>query len=267
MIKNGLSKVRPDKRDYSLLHTFGALVDPEGLPEHFSIYDGRPIPNQNDIDTRFTPAVRSLPYGCVGETITFEAGIKNNKLYPPDDFYFAIPPGLDGQGRDIREGLKTAITRGIKDTQGNFDKESAYFNVYGAGAISDYDAVKVALWINQGEKRGVIVGTWFYREFVFANSTGNGMALVPSFNTNEASLHCWLITGWKTINGIEYLEGLTWQGQHVEYFSKEIYNALLAQPYTGAFTISKLGSATPVPIGLTAIVDHLVYFVRNLFHV
>lgn len=40
----------------------------------------------------------------------------------------------------------------------------------------------------------------------------------------------------------------------------------MRQPYTGAFTITKTSSSTPVPIGVQAVVDHLVYFLLNLFN-
>lgn len=277
-MKYGLSKIYPDRNDYSLLHTYGALnFDTQGLPTSFSIYDGRPIPNQNTFDTRFIPAIRPLPWGCVGETTTFAAGLEDGAVYPPDDFYFAIPPGTDGQGRDIREGLQTAIDRGFKLPDGTIGaKRTAYFNCYGAGAIDDFDAVRIALWINQVEKRGVSIGSYFYPEFVMpapgsgaatSHPDASGIVPVPSFNTAQASLHNWLITGWKTVNGVIYLEALTWQGQFVEYFTREIFNALMAQPYTGAFTITKVTSQTPVPIGFQAYIDHLVYFVRNLFHI
>lgn len=278
-MRQGLNKIGPRRKDYSLLHTFGDIApDPKGLPANFSIYDGRPIPNQNDFDTRFSPVVRPLPSGCVGESTTFIAGLEDNALYPPDDFYFAIPPGTDGVGRDIRDGLATAKNRGFKLPDGTLGaKKGDYYNCYGAGAIDDFEAVRIALWINQVEKRAVTVGTWFYPEFVFpaagsgsgSNHPGPTLGIVPtpSFVMSQASLHNWIITGWKTIDGILYLEALTWQGQKIEYFSREIYNALMAQPWTGAFTLAKTPTTGPVPIGMTAIIDHLVYFIRNLFKV
>lgn len=263
MIRNGLSKIAAHRKDYSLIHTFGATqFDVKGLPENFSIYDGRPIPNQNNFDDRFSPVLRPLPMGCTAETTTFIAGLEDGALYPPDDFYFATPPGTDGEGRDIRASLSTAKSRGFKLPDGTIGaKKGDYFNCYGAGKIDDFDAVRIALWINQTEKRGVSVGSYFYPQFVGVE----GIVSVPSFNTTEASLHDWLVTGWKTIEGKEYLEAITWQGQMLQYYSREIYNALMQQPYTGAFTLAKTPPTGAVAVGYQAIIDHLVYFIRNLF--
>lgn len=270
-MKQGLDRLHPDRRDYSLLHTYGALApDPAGLPDNFSIYDGRVIPDQDEMDDRFTPAVRPLPYACTAEDRTFSAGLADGAVYPPDDFYFATSPGTDGVGRDMRLAFETAINHGFKLKDGSLvGKRRAYFNCYAAGQIDDFDAARIALWINQNEKRGVSVGSWWYPNWVGGNVPKSGILGLPSFNTKEATMHDWLITGWRTINGAVYLEGISWQGMFFgdhgkHYMSRPIYEALMAQPYTGAFTMTKFGSATPVPIGYQAILDHFVYFFRNL---
>lgn len=277
MIKDGLNKISPDRRDFSFVHTFGQ-ASPASLPANFSIYDGRTIPNQTDYDNRFDPVLPPLPMGCTGETAAFESGLQDGKLYNPEWIYRNTPPGGTG-GRDMRTMLKFLINNGPAEG-GADEKRKGYFNIYGVGQVTDYDAVKIALWLSQGEKRGVYVGSYFYPEFVrpVAGSgdgrkyvEADGIVPAPSFNTTIASLHCWLITGWKTIGGKEYLEGLTWQGESVgnkgvEYFSREIYNALLAQPYTAAYTISKY-EKPPLPIGWVAILDHLVAYIRELFNV
>lgn len=276
MIKGGLAKIKPRRKDYSLLHTFGALgFDTTTLPANFSVYDGRQIPDQNALDNRFAPAVRPLPYGCVGETGTFDAGIQDNETYRPDDFYFAIPPGTDGTGRDIRKGLDTAVNRGFKLSDGSIGaKRTAYFNCYGAGKIDDFDAARIALWINQMEKRSVWVGTFWYPEFEHPDA--NGSLPLPSFNIADATLHEHLVTGWRTLpDGTVELEDISWQGMDfakggLDYISREKYNALMAQPYTGAFTTTKLAqNQSPVPIGMQAYADHIVYllvqFIRQLW--
>lgn len=266
MLKQGLKKITPDRRDYSIVHTFGATT--AGLPDNYSIYDGRPIPNQNDVDTRFNPQLPPLPEGCTGETGAFETGLQDGKLYNPQDLYLHTLPG-DAGGRDMRAMLQTLIDRGVEATDGTMSpKRTAYFNCYGTGIIDDFDAARIGLWISQAEKRGVYVGSWFYPEFVY-DVPPTGVLPVPSFNTTQASLHCYLMTGWRTIDGKLEAEMLTWQGpkvgfQGVEYMSREIFNALMAQPYTGAFTITKTTSKTPIPIGWVAVVDHLVAFIRNL---
>lgn len=263
----GLNKIWPHRKDYSLLHTFGAILpDPQGLPDSFSIYDGRDIPNQNAIDRRFTPPVRTLPYGCTGETGAFIGGIENGTLYRPDDLYDNTPPRKDGTGRDIRDSMKVMKNYGLLSSTGSRDTFGDYYNVYGSDAIDDYDAVRIALWINQNEKRAVSVGSWWYWGSIFVSA---GSLPIPSFNTSKAVLHNYAITGWDKEYGLEVIP---WCGMDVGkrgrvYMSREIFNALMAQPYTGAFTIARTPSTGALPIGWQAIVDHLVYFIRNLFRV
>lgn len=273
-MESGILPIKPDSRDYSLLHTFGATpFDSQGLPDNFSIYDGRPIPNQDQPDTRFNPAIKPLPFGCTAECLTFASGIEDGKdaLYSPLYTYLATPPYLEGQGRDIRAAMKTCINIGLQSPNGWVgNKRSAYFNVYGTGPIDDFDAARIALWINQAEARSVIVGTWWY----WYGTDGNDCLQTPDFITSGASLHCYAITGWKTINGVLYHEAIPWLGMNWGdkgkcYISREIYNKLMTQPYTGAFTISKVGNNQPVPIGMQAYYDHIVYafvqFIRNVY--
>ena len=268
-VSEGLSKIRPDRRDYHFIKTFGAAApDPTTLPTTFSNYDGRAIPNQNFPDDRFTPPLPPMPMGCTGETGTFDAGIQDGTLYDPQDLYLNTPPG-DAGGRDIRKMLKVLIERGPRKADGTpGPHRTVYFNVYGSGKIDDFDAARIALWINQLEKRNVIVGTWWYGEFSFPNN--EGVIELPSFNTRQAGLHCYLITGWKgdKLEAIPWLGGGYGFGGRI-YVSREIYNALMAQPWTAAFTISKIGATEPSTLGLKAQIDHIAYvlaqFVRNLW--
>ena len=270
--ESGVNKIQPHRKDYSLLHTFGAtLPEPKGFPDKFSIYDGREIPNQTSYDNRFRPSVRPLPYGCTGETQSFDASIQDKKLFHPDDLYDNTPPFTDGTGRDLRLSLQTTKERGFLESDGTFGyRRKQYFNVYGAGAIDDFDAARIALWINQDEKRGVSVGSWWYQEFM--NPNGFGLLSLPSFRMEEASLHNYLVTGWKTINDQLCLEMIPWLGMNYGnnglcYASRPLYNALLAQPYTAAFTNTKKDTGQPITIGIQAYIDHLVYMIRSLFRV
>lgn len=273
MISSGLQKIYPHKKDFSLIHSFGiTTIDVQSLAENFSIFDGRVIPNQNEPDTRFTPALPPLPYGCVGETAAFDSGIQDGATYRPDVPYLQTAPFDTTAGRDIRAVLQTLIDKSVlirgDGTVG--PKRLAYFNVYGANNITDADAARIGVYINQNEKQGVWVGTFWYPEFEHPNADGSLPA--PSFVMSAASMHCHLITGWKTINDVVYLEDISWQGNNyaaagLDYISTDIYNALLAQPYTGAFRTTKMPSGGAIPIGMTAWVDHVVAYVRSLFNV
>lgn len=255
MIHSGLDKIYPDRRDYSVVHTFGAFAgDVQGFPDNFSIFDGRSIADQN---------AEGLPFACTGYSTTTLGGLEDTTTYSARDFYYATPPNDNG-GRDIRISLATAKSRGFLLPNGTLGaKKGDYYNCYGSGKIDDFQAVQIALWINQNEKRAASIGSWFYPEFVGVH----GVVPTPSFDTRRASLHNWAVTGWKTINGVLYLEALTWQGNYIQYFSREIYNALMRQPYSGAFTLADTPADGVSTVGLTAILDHFVYWFRNTFHV
>lgn len=275
MIKSGLNRIKPDRRDYSLIHSFGITAgDVDSLPDNFSIFDGQTIPNQELPDTRFDPPVPPLLFGCVGETAAFDSGIQDSEVYRPDTPYLATYPYTNTTGRDMRAVLETLRNNEVLLRQdGNKGpKRKAYFNVYGANKITDFDAARIGVWINQTEKQGVWAGTFWYAEFA---APMNGILPLPSFKTTEATMHCHLITGWKTMNGKVYLEDISWQGENYgdrgkDYISEEIYNALLAQPYTAAFRVTKMDAAG-VPIGIQANIDHVIYllvqFIRNKFGV
>lgn len=270
MIKQGLNKIYPDAQDFSLIHTFGYTpYDVAALPQSFSVYDGRTIPDQNHPDWRFTPPLSALPLGCTAESGTFAAGLEDgtDALYNPQDLYMNTPPYLPVDGRGIREMLKALIEHGLMSVDGRIgNKRTAYFNVYGTNAIDDFDAARIAMWVNKDEERCIIVGTYFYQNFYNLATSGN--LPTPSFNTAEATLHCYVVTGWNE----KGLEAIPWLGQDYGdngkcYISREIYNGLMAQPYSGAFCITKLESTTPVPIGVVAWIDHAKYYFRNFFHI
>lgn len=273
MVRDGLDYILPDHRDFSLVPTFGLTPSSvQGLPDSFSIYDGREIPNQNIFDNRFTPPIFPMPFGCVGETGAFDSGIQDGKIYRPDVPYLGTVPFGTDTGRDIRTLLKAIIDNDLLVTaEGEKGpRRKAYFNCYGSGGISDFNAARMGLWINQAEKRGVWAGTFWYSEF--DSPDHNGSLPLPSFDIKRASRHCYLITGWRTLHGIVELELISWQGNEygkagLVYMSEEKYDALMAQPYTGAFTVTKVGSNAPIPVGTQAIIDHLIYWVRNLLGV
>ncbi len=253
-MKNGLLPIKPHTKDYSLIHTFGAV----GLPDSFSIYEGQTIPNQELPDTRFTPNLIPLPFGCTGETAAFDSGMQDSKLYSPQYIYANTPP-KDSGGRDIRDVLQFLIDNGPEE---NGTKRLAYFNCYGSGAIDDFDAARIGVYINQSEKRGVWIGSYWY----WGDEPPSMNLSLPSFIIAKATLHCYLCTGWNE----DGLELIPWLGENYGdkgkfYVSREIFNALMAQPFSAAFTITKVPSNTPVPIGFTAIVDHLTYLIRQLF--
>lgn len=267
MIQSGLRKIKPHTKDDHFLPSFGApTYDVADLPKTFSLYDNRPIPNQNREDTRFTPSLSPMPYGCTGETTTFICGLQDKKLYNPQ-YTYSITPPYDNGGRDIRDSLKTTIDTGLKDDKGVVGgKRTRYGHVYASGKIDDFDAQRIALYLNQ---RAISVGTFWYPEFM--NAEG-GYLPVPSFDMKQGSLHNYAIVGWTTL-GEEYLEVIPWIGQQWAwngrgYISRAIFNKLINQPYTGSFVLYDLADGkAPTTLGFQAILDNITAFIRNLFHV
>ncbi len=269
----GLRPIQPHKTDYDFLSSFGATTpDPEGLPENFSVYDGREVPDQNQDDQRFPFSIPALPQGCTAESGTFDSGIQDNDLYNPQDLYLHTPDYNPYTGRDIRAMFSTLKEHGLLKADGTLTgNRSAYFNVYGSFRISDADAVRIAIWVNQYEKRSVYIGSWW--------EWGNNPQTIlpePTYLTKNGTLHCYLCTGWKTIDGTLYLEIIPWLGKNVGdsgkfYMDVSIYNKLMIMPYTAAFTVTKGDIANPVALGLQAHTDHVIYslvqFIRNLFNV
>ena len=265
MIQNGYKKLKKDLRDYDFLKSkklAGVGVQTSDLPSNFSVDAGLWMPNQNAM---------GLPYGCTGMTQADLCSDEDGVIYDPADIYDNTPPGGRDDGRDIRDSLKVVCTEGrpikryLSDGVGN--PRPAYFTVRPSGKIDYFDAVRIAILINQQEKRSVSVGTPWYPEWGVAP---NGFLRAPSDYSwgHAGSGHNWKVCGWKTIDGVPYLLGKTWQGEEWGdggwcYVSREIFNKTMKQFGTAAFTVADDSVVATVD---KSVVDQLVAFIRNLFN-
>ena len=273
MIKSGLLPIRKDARDFDHLKSFGTVIPTTGLPSEYNCDAGLWTPDQNISQTIGLSIIPALPEGCTDYTQTDLCIDEDGVLHDPDLIENVTHANANGGG-DIRVALAAAIT---------IFKRGAYFSIQASGAIDSFDALRLAMYSTENEKRSVSVGTPWYAEFentVIQNPDGtytttalpanwNGILPIP-FNLNRyVSWHNWKICGWKTIGDQVYLIGKSWQGPNYgvngfHYVSRPLINQLLAINGTGAFTLSKIVPAQIVTVDAT-VVAQIVAFIRSLF--
>lgn len=280
MIQNGLTKAPTDHRDYDLHKTFGSTsYDTKGLPNTFDVDAGLTMPDQN---------AEGLPMGCTGYS---QADLCNNEdatIYDPADIYLNTPPGGRILGREIRKSMAVLLSRGPRTvTGGQGPKRTAFFNVRATGFLDWYDAIRVAMWVTQDEKRAVSVALPWFPEFegIITNPDGStslqsmesGILPIPAkLSWSNASGHNAVISGWTDKNtkgelirgGEVFLRVKSWQGRTYGdqgwcYMSRALVNALLNMPYTEAMTVTKLPAGSVQRVDLN-MVERLVSFMTNL---
>lgn len=273
MIKHGINPIRKDHRDYDHHKTFGtAGFDVTTLPTDLNMDAGISMPNQNLPYPEFN--IPALPMGCTGYTQSELGQDEDGQLYNPRFTYDVTlkDEGIAGetQGCNIRDSLASTIQLGFQDAQGAVGNcRVAYFNIIAASPLDWFDAIRVAIFSTQQEKRSVSIGTPWYAEW---ESPTNGILPSPANIQNIAGLpwHNYKIAGWKTINGVPYLLVKSWQGAEYgdagwAYMPRSVINSVMAVKGTGAFTLSRLAGVSPQPVDL-GIVATLVSFIRNLLN-
>lgn len=255
MIKQGLKKIRRDHRDRDLHKSFG-MATTSSLPTDFTVDAGLWMPNQ-DIPQAITglDTIPALPYGCTDYTQVDLCADEDNKLYSPMVLE-NITHANQNNGTDIRVALEAA-----KQALGR----TGYYSVKAQGILDWFDAIRLAIYSGQPEKRSVSIGIPWFPEF--ERLPAGAIMPIPIFDTAKASWHNAKVAGWKTIHGTPYLMIKSWQGPGYGdngwcYMSRELCNALLNIRGTGAFTLTKMTSSTiqTVDMGLIATI---VSFIRN----
>ena len=258
MIQTGLKKVRKDHRDYSYIKTYGIV--PTTLPDEYMADADMWMPDQ---------MAMGLPMGCTGFTQADLCTDEDGIIYDPRDLYEATPPG-GRDGRDIRNSLKTLVSRGVRpylttDAPGN--KRTAYFNIQRSGAIDSFDAIRLAMYSTSSENRTVSLGVPWFSEFT--HPLPNGVLPIPLFDLSHATWHNCKVAGWKSIDGVPYLAIKSWQGTRYGvngwvYMSRELCNVLLGFKGTGAFTVTKLSHGEVQTVDMN-VVSRIISYVRSLF--
>lgn len=238
-MKSGVQPVRKDHRTYSFKRTFGAPA--LALPSEYNVDSGFGFPDQN---------ADGAPEGCTSYAQTEMAQTEDGTRYKPSYTYYwtRFLEGTLGQnvGCNIYDSLKSAIVYGLQTpdettvAEAQLHRRGQYFSVVDNFNSSDaFDDVRTAMFLTR--KRSVSAATpWFLD---FANQSDGILPQPSNWDLKYASWHNWLIVGWKTINDQPYLIGKSWQGPNYgdhgyHYVSRELFNQLMAQNGSGAFTFA-----------------------------
>lgn len=264
-IQHGLKRIYPDHRRYSFPRTFGAIA-PAQLPTEDFDYDPHlTTPDQN---------ADGNPEECVVYTTKEVCQDEDQTIYTVD-FLKKKMMFMTGQlsgPYQLTDGLKTAIVYGVQepdettDTQAFQHHRGQYFQGERTNGLDFFDAIRSTLHLNRFERRSVSIGTLWMPEFENIGPDG----IVPgdfayNGNSDDYPGHNWKISGQKTINGIIYLIGKTWEGAKVgdkgfKYFPRNTINKALSIPYTGFFTVAKASQENIQVVELTILQQIVSYY-------
>lgn len=270
---NAVKKVLPDHRDFSATRTFGSTTTIT-LEESYSCDANLGMPDQN---------TDGLPDGCTGyaqtELCQDEDGISYFPRYTYDKTLF-FEGSQEGQPCDIRDSLKSTIIYGVlplgtsqtipgeADTVAATHRRASYYTIELNTGLDWFDSIRNMLWASRSYKGSVSVASPWYPEWTGTSTNSTGVVSTPS-NWTWVVGHNWKIPGWTTINGVPYLMVKSWQGKLIGnngwlYFSREIFNQLMAINGTGAFMLFKEDPNNPADIQLVklSVTDWLQSYFR-----
>ena len=266
-MKSGLKPTRLDHRDrdFHRSYRFGSVGAPT-LPVEFDTDPKLSMPDQETFNNQFSPPIPALPFGCTDYTQNELCQDQDGRLYNASFTESKTHANALG-GLDIRVSLSSIKKDGVQDADGKVGyNRSGYYNIRSYGLLDMFDAIRVAMFSSLPEKRAVSVGTPFYS--AWSRPTNGILPMPPSFDTTNASWHNWKISGWKTIDGVPYLIGKTWQGAEYGdsglcYMSRDLCNAVFSIKGCAAFTVTKIPPQQILPVDLN-VVQIIVSFIRNL---
>lgn len=263
MLQNGVHKVQKDFRDYDFIKSrrmAGFIPDTAGLPENFSVDANLWQPSQNAM---------GLPYGCTGMTQADLCSNMDGVLYDPYWIYDSTFPNDRTQGRELRQVLKFVCKNPLKRylATGEGRPRKAFFSVNSSRNIDWFDAIRIAIWVNQHEKRAVSCATPWFPEWQNVDKTG--ILKPPSKYKWDQMGHNWSCPGWKTIYGQPYLIVKSWQGDQYgdngfAYMDRKMANNVFGMWNSAAFTLADDDSVATVDKN---VIDILVNFIRTLFKI
>lgn len=260
-IKNGTrpaKNIHKERRWHD--HFFGVI--PANIPD-FNLDSGlNGMPDQN---------ADGAPFECVGYTTSDIGTDVIGKIQDPD-FSYAASRYVSGDGAEgiggtsFHGGLQGAVALGFlqkslatvsASVQGEkyvsdwnnwpaqlkktalASAQNGILNVLGMG--DDFDSILSACYTG---KIGISIATAWYLNWD-VTAVKYGIVQAPSNPQDVSNLgwHNWAIKGKKTIDGIPYLIGKTWQGTSVGdngwmYFSREAINGALSVQGSGALTLN-----------------------------
>ena len=264
-MKNGVLKVVPSHKNYSLHRTFGSIAPEQFTENNFDA--GFPVPDQD---------AQGLPFGCTGYSQSNLAQDEDKTQYVPKYTYdqtlaeegiFPDSPNFEQVGCSITDSLNSTIVYGLQPVDGTDTpldhRRGAYYQVEQVDGLDWFDSIRSALQQNQ---RSISVCTPWYNSFA---TPFNGVLRAPgTYDTTFASWHDWVCCGWTTIQGVPYLICKSWQGTGYGingfcYISREIINQLLSVSGTGAFTVAPYVGANVQNVELT-ILQTVISYLRQI---
>lgn len=257
-----------DHRDRSFhksFKTFGAVA----FPTEYFVDSGEEMPDQNQVNTFFTPPVPPLPEGCTDYTTAEIATDLNHVVYNPWTIEGVTYANQRG-GVDIRESLMAG--RNLKWFKG-------FYNVQ-AGITDFFDSFRLTQVGARPETTSISWGTpWFPSWEVACNASINPSGIMPmptEAELNVAHTQPWVLPwhnskldGWTSKDGIVVYRDKSWQGNIIGdkgfvYFPREVINTVMTIRGTVAYVVTNETPDNILPIDVTA-VQWLISFFRNLF--
>lgn len=254
MIHHGTNPHKLDKRDHALHRTFpqfGAVYGTQEVPNSKYNYDaGLGMANQLEIDTRFSPALPPIPFGCTGETSSDICGDEDKAIYDPQ-YTYERACDMEGhgynQGADIRTSMKSLTVYGLRrngetQVQAQMRKRGKYYTIDKIPKRDWFDSFRLAL---RGNGRSISVGVPWFTEWGFGNVGPDGLLTANFVYDGEPEHYGWhdvKVSGEDVLYGEPVLLVKSWQGATIgdrgwlkwnrETFNKayDIYGTFSATP-------------------------------------
>lgn len=259
----GLKKLKRDRRDFSHHKTFGATPLPT-LPATYLLIST--ILNQG-----------GLPH-CTAYAAC-SAREPQAKLQFDPEWYFMQEGEVNGEvfadGYDLRVAMATGVKRGFKPLQGDLTREPRYFcedSYFSAldGQYDVFDNVRSAMWLAQEEKRCALLGTMWYKEWLFSP---DGVVQEKYQTLSPMGLHAVKGAGWTdrvqsgkiiSIEGTPYLAvqnsfGKGYGDGGVFYFPRAVVNREFVE---GAYVWRML--PTDVKVKTVGIIDSILRTIGDI---
>lgn len=302
-MKSGTKPATLDPRDYSFHRTFGT-ANPLSLPTEYCVDARLTMPDQ---------VAEGNPFSCTAYTTCDLATDQDGKQYAPEYTYMktlfmqGLPPTTNGS--DIRPALRSATVYGLLPkqympaevlgkgedftaAQGNWptavdqvagkleNSQGQYFNVWDDGGLDWFQGFQSALWLNRHDKRGISVGTPWFREWQKENVAPSGIlteSFVYSGRPETVGWHNWACKGWARHNtkgelinpdtGELYLMVKAWMGSSVGdngwvYMDRPTVNRVMEIAGSVAYTQANADKKDIFTIKLARIEQALIFLWR-----
>ncbi len=248
-MKHGTRPTKNSHKDYDWHRTYGTVA-PLVFPDTYLCDAGLTMPNQNALDTEFTPPVPPEPEGCTNFAQADLATDLTGKIHSPADLEAVTHANALG-GYDIRKSLMATKS---------FGWITVFFNItlHPSQALDYFDTLRLAQISGIPEKRSITFGTPWYPSWEQWAKQGQSILQMPTpgelaaiARNNEAfPWHDSKLDGWLMKNGNLVYRDKSWQGRGVGdggflYFPREVINYLSTINGVAAFTATT-GEAPPI---------------------